>query len=154
MNDTAHGERPHIPAPSAPRRTHLLAAGILWSAAGAGLAVTGARWILASPSSYAVPVLLATVAAGLLKAHFVLDGAARRIVERIEARGDGRCLGGFLSWRSWAVVIFMMIAGRALRASPLPLLARGGLYAAVGVALLGASRRLWAQWWRRVRASA
>jgi hypothetical protein len=131
------------PVPTASRRTHLFAAGIMWSLAGTGLCLAGGHWIFQSRSQSAVLVLLLALAVGFAKARFVLDRTAGRIIERIESRGDGRCLGGFLSWKSWLLVAAMILLGRLLRASPLPLLARGAIYLAIGAALLVASRRLW-----------
>ncbi len=133
----------HVPVPAASRRIHILAAGMMWSVAGSGLLVAGCVWIFRSRSPAAVPVLLLALAAGAVKARLVLDGAAKKITARIESRGDGRCLGGFLSWKSWLLVAAMILLGRLLRASPLPLIARGGVYAAIGAALLIASRMLW-----------
>jgi uncharacterized membrane protein len=115
----------------------------MWSLAGCGLLTAGCIWIFESRSPAAIPVLLLALAAGALKARYVLDRTARRTTARIESRGDGRCLGGFLSWKSWLLVAAMILLGRLLRASPLPLLARGGIYAAIGSALLIASRTLW-----------
>ena len=34
------------------------------------------------------------------------------MIERIRSRGNDRCLGGFLSLRSWGFVILMIAAGR------------------------------------------
>jgi hypothetical protein len=123
-----------------------LAAGLLWSAVGSGLLIAGTRWLLTAPWRIAAPVWVLAVAAGFAKARFVLDRPARRIVSRIEERGDSRCLGGFLSWRSWILVALMMALGRLLRESPLPIPARGAIYAVIGVALLAASLRVWAGW--------
>lgn len=132
-----------VPVPAASRRTHVLAAGIMWSLVGTGILAAGCVWIFRSRSPAAVPVLLLAFAAGAAKARIVLDRAAREIMARIESRGDGRCLGGFLSWKSWLLVATMILLGRALRASPLPLIVRGGIYAAIGAALLIASRSFW-----------
>ena len=132
--------------PAAPARVHLLLAAALWTVVGSLLAFFGARWVL----SWQVPLgllllALATVAA-LLKARFVLHKVAGRMIERIRTRGDGRCIGGFLSVRTWALVVLMATAGRLLRGSHLPRIAIGFAYAAVGLALLLASRQLWQAW--------
>jgi hypothetical protein len=91
-------------------------------------------------------LVAAAVALGLIKARFVLDRTAIRMIERIRARGDGRCIGGFQSLRSWVFVLLMVAAGRLLRGSPLPRIVAGLLYLAVGTALLLATRRLWHAW--------
>jgi hypothetical protein len=143
---------PRVPIPAAPLTAHLFAAGLLWSLVGLGLTVTGAHWILTAGHGWAIPALALAVAAGLAKARWVLRKTARRTGERIERRGDGRCIGGFLSWKSWLLVAAMMALGRLLRASPLPPLARGAIYAGIGVALAVASLSLWGRW-RRVRSA-
>jgi hypothetical protein len=116
------------------------------------MAFAGARWVAEAGSSGRILTIGAAILVGWLKARYVLDRAALRIVARIESRGDGRCLGGFLSWRSWMLVAAMIGLGRALRSSPLPLRLRGALYLAIGVGLAVASRRIWAAWRRDRRA--
>ncbi len=93
-------------------------------------------------------VWLAPIAAlpGILKALFVLDRAAAKGVARIRERGDGRCIGGFLSVKSWLLVLVMMAGGRLLRAGYLPKTLIGFLYVAIGVALVFGSRRPWVAW--------
>ncbi len=136
--------------PSARVKTHLLAAAGLWTVVGSALAVVGFVWSLHGPewARFAVPV---AVGGGLLKSWLVLDRAARRTADRIEARGDGRCLGGFLSVGTWLLVASMMIAGRVLRGGLVPRHWVGLMYVAVGTALLGSSRVAWGRW--RARAA-
>jgi hypothetical protein len=131
----------HKPAASA--RSQLLLAAITWSVVGTLLAVFGAKWLLASHVRY-VYLLLATAALlGFLKARFILGRAAQRTIERIRSRGDGVCIGGFFSPRTWAIVALMAAAGRILRGGLVPRPIVGFVYAAVGAALLIATRRLW-----------
>ncbi len=133
--------------PVARRRTQLLMAELMWTLVGAGLLALGLRWVLqrygARGLLYAVPFL----ALGLAKALLALDRTAGRTVGRIVARGELRCALGFLSTGGWILVACMMVAGRLLRASPLPRADIGFLYVAVGSGLLVASRTLWRRWW-------
>jgi len=133
--------------PSAPARRHLLLAALMWSVVGAALAVVGTVWTLRAPHALAPWLLPIAAALGWLKARLILDRAGRRIVERIEARGDGRCLGGFLSLRSWALVAVMIVGGRLLRSGGVDLHVVGLLYVVVGTGLLLASRIPWGAWW-------
>ena len=105
--------------------------------------VAGVRWLLAWRSTYVWLVAPVAVTVGLLKGRVVLERSAVRIIERIRERGDDRCVGGFLSPKTWLLVLLMMVSGRVLRAALLPTPMVGFLYAAIGVALLWASRRLW-----------
>ncbi|MBD3161960.1 MAG: hypothetical protein GF346_06695 [Candidatus Eisenbacteria bacterium] len=129
--------------PAASRRTHLLAAALLWTAVGAMLAVTGAPLLFEHAAGTAVPLALLAVAAGVAKARWTILPAARRIADRIEQRGDGRCLGGFLSWRTWIFVLVMAGFGRVVRGLPIPSTVRGTVLVAVGVALLVGAAALW-----------
>jgi len=85
---------------------------------------------------------------GVLKGRLVLERAARKAAARIAVRGDGRCLGGFLSWQTWLFVLAMMGMGVALRHSDVPRALLGVVYTAVGGALLWGSRTFWVAWRR------
>jgi len=132
--------------PAAAAGVHLLLAGMMWTVVGAALAAVGGRWLWQSPSRAAPWLAAAAVVIGVVKSRFILDGAATRIVERIRSRGDGRCVGGFLSARSWALVLAMVIAGRLLRGSHVARGLLGTLYLAVGIGLLLSSRIAWQAW--------
>ena len=129
--------------PAARSRTQILVAGLLWLCVGIGLVIAGVYWTLGAPGIW--PEMLLALAAGLgfAKGQFVLAPTARRIAARIRRRGDGACLGGFLSWKTWLAVLLMMGLGITLRHSRLPRVPLGVLYAAVGVALMWGSRVYW-----------
>lgn len=132
--------------PRASGRTHLLLAAALWTCVGSALLFFGSRWTLLALGPWGGAVLALATLAGLAKGRLVLDRAAARIADRIAARGDGRCLGGFLSLRSWLLVALMSGAGRLLRGGLLPHGVVGPLYAAVGAGLLYSSRVAWLRW--------
>jgi len=134
--------------PGGSARVHLFLAALMWTVVGLGLLFFGGRWVMAGRSPYALWLLATAMAAGLLKAWFVLDRVAGWMIERIRIRGDGRCIGGFLSVRSWMFVALMMAGGRLLRGGLLPAVVVGFVYVAVGAGLLVASRRLWGVWYR------
>ncbi len=136
----------HTYKPAASARMHLLLAALLWTTVGGALLVVGAGWALLGRRGYMLAIVALAVAAGALKAEFVLARTARRAIERIRARGDGRCIGGFLSWRTWGFVVLMMGLGYTLRHGLLPHPVVGIIYVAVGTALLLASRRFWSAW--------
>jgi hypothetical protein len=138
--------------PTALPRTQVLMAQLIWTLVGLGLLGLGLTWVL---QGFGPPGLLYAapfVAVGLFKAIFALDKVARRTLGRIDARGASRCALGFLSTKSWLLVLGMMVCGRLLRASSLPRADIGFLYLAVGTGLLVGSRTLWRHWWRLRRA--
>ena len=129
--------------PAAPAWAHALLAACLWTAVGGALGTFGVLWALGGGSAAAPYVLAGAVLVGLAKGAFVLGKTAARNVARIEERGDGKCLGGFLSWRSWLLVGAMIALGRLLRGGLLSTETVGFVYAAIGVALLAGSVVLW-----------
>ncbi len=138
----------HRLKPSAPVRVHLFLAALIWLVVGSGLGFFGMRWVIIDGRTMLLWWLIPALVVGFLKAYFVLGKAARRMTTRIIARGDGRCLGGFLSPLTWLLVMLMMGSGMVLRSGWLELGYVGVIYAGVGVALFTASFRLWAVWWR------
>lgn len=129
--------------PGASVVAHLFVASLLWSLIGTYLAVRGILLCgVGSPWT-----LLAAVAVGAVKSVLVLDRTARRNLDRIMARGGGRCLGGVYSWRMWGFIVLMMLLGRWLRHSGLDGALVGLVYLAVGTALFASSRLFWRQWW-------
>ncbi len=134
--------------PAAPARVHLLLAALMWTVVGGVLALVGGHWLLGAPSAYPGLWLILAAAAGWLKARFVLQSTARRVVDRIRTRGDHRCIGGFVSWRTWAFIAVMATIGYVLRHGLLPHAVVGFIYVAVGVALLVAATSIWRAWHR------
>ena len=129
--------------PAAPVRIHLLLAAITWTTVGTGLLTAGTIWSVRSESNLLLILLAAAAAVGILKAVFVLRRTSARATKRIMTRGDNRCIGGYISWRTWVLVAIMVGTGRLLRSVGLPPIVVGFIYVAVGSALLVASLRLW-----------
>jgi hypothetical protein len=133
--------------PAAPARLHLLLAAGMWTVVGVLLLFFGGRWVLLAHIPHVLLWLALAAAAGLLKARFVLRRTARSTIARIKSRGDGRCIGGFLSWRAWMLVALMALAGRVLRQGLAPSAVVGLIYVLVGSALLLAATQLWHAWY-------
>ncbi len=131
----------HKYKPAAPARIHHLAAAVAWMLVGSILVGVGVYW--ARGSGHSLLYIAAASGAGLFKGRFVLDKTARRTVRRIEERGDGRCLGGFFSYKSWILVAVMAAAGRILRSGIVSTFIVALIYAAVGTALAYSSRLFW-----------
>jgi hypothetical protein len=131
--------------PVASSRLQLLLAGGTWSTVGVGLISVGTYW-LASTSSHLMSLLAISLCLGFGKSMLILDRVAKRIVKRIELRGEGRCLASFYSLGGWAMVILMMVMGRILRGAGISYSLLGLIYAAVGTGLLLSSRSMWLAW--------
>jgi hypothetical protein len=125
---------------------HLLLAGLVWSTVGAWLVILGARWSWRHEPALTPWLLPVAVALGLVKSRLVMDRAGRGIVQRIRERGDGRCLGGFVSPLTWLLIAVMMGMGRLLRSHNLAPQVVSVVYVAVGTALVVSSRLMWGAW--------
>ena len=124
-------------------KTHLMVAAAMWSGVGLFLCTRGVL-LLQGHSVYLV--VLAAVAVGTVKSLVVLDKTAGKNIRRILQFGESTCIGGVYSWKTWLLVIGMIVGGRLLRHSSLPSSFVGGLYIAVGWALLFSSRVAWKEW--------
>lgn len=138
--------------PAASARTLALLAALTWTVIGSILGFFGTRWALEGHLPHGPLLLALALAAGVAKAVFALFPAADKIVARIRARGDGRCIGAFFSWRAWVFVAIISVVGRVIRGNVPPhTLGRsilGLVYAWVGIALLLGAVRLWRAWAR------
>lgn len=132
--------------PSAPVWLHAMVAGFMWSAIGIFLTLKGVRLLMFDDTH--IIALVISLAIGCAKAFFVLDKAASRTKSRMLTKGDGACLGGFFSLKTWLVLAAMMFIGRLVRQSGLPTVLKGGILVTVGSALFISSRIFWLAFYR------
>lgn len=150
--DVSRSRRDRL-APRAGVRVQLVAAALLWLVGTSFLLVRGVLFVVEPGPGFrllpwAVPIAVAAVAIGTVKARLILLGYARRAVARILARGRA-CFFGFFAPTSWLFIVVMMGGGILLRHSALVDLVWGRvflavLYLAVGTALAAADCVFWA----------
>jgi hypothetical protein len=131
------------------RKAQMLLAATIWTAAGVMLFSMGMFWMESGLGwGLALVVAIPFVLIGMAKGHFLLDGVSRRTAARIVERGPAAPIWGFYGLRTWLLVAVMMGGGIALRllfnGEHWHFFYLGFLYVAVGVALVLASRRMWA----------
>ncbi len=131
--------------PGVRRRTHLLMSAVLWTVIGLMLTAKGI-YRLSQLKDWQASILAVAILAGSLKARFILDKSARRVISRISTFEDGTCLGAVYSIKTWIMVLCMMGMGVILRNSSLPIALLSFLYLTIGLALLLSSRLAWAAW--------
>ena len=129
--------------PGASPKTHLFCASALWTVIGLFLIYRGISYLY---PDYLLPLSILGIILGSLKSYLVLKKAASRGVERIKRFGDNTCIGAVYSWRTWLLVLGMMLLGVMLRMSPIPPAIIGTVCIAIGWALLFSSRYPWQQW--------
>ncbi len=129
--------------PGVSPKTHLLCASALWTVIGLFLLYRGITYLT---PDYLLPLSIIGIILGSLKSYLVLNKAASRGVERIKRFGDNTCIGAVYSWRTWLLVLGMMLFGVILRMSAIPPAFIGTVCIAIGWALLFSSRHPWQQW--------
>ena len=129
--------------PGVSPKTHLFLTSALWTTIGLVLIYRGIFYLW---SDYLLPLSILGIILGSLKSFLVLNKAASRGVERIKRFGDDTCIGAVYSWRTWLLVLVMMLLGVILRMSSLPPAFIGTVCIAIGWALLFSSRYPWQQW--------
>jgi len=126
--------------PNASLKTRIFMAALLWSGIGLMLIIRGMLAIVETPYDWLIPVALL---AGLFKSWAVLDRVAVKNMVRIIEKGEYSCLGGIYSWKTWILVVAMIILGKLLRSSSIPTWLVGSVYVAVGWSLFWSSRKAW-----------
>jgi hypothetical protein len=132
--------------PAGSIRLRLLLAALTWTAVGIALVWVGSGWVMTIGGWTHWVGLAAGLALGLVKARLVLGRVAGNNARRIVAAGEGRCVGGYLSWPAWLLVLAMMLFGATLRSLPLPRLWLGMVYVTAGAGLLAGSSVSWRRW--------
>lgn len=132
--------------PCATKKQQIFLAALMWSTVGIFLFARGLWNITLLDDPLKILWISLALMVGLLKAKIVLEKTARRIVSRIRARAENSCLFGFLSLKSWLLIIAMVAMGRILRISPLSRSLVWSIYIAIGAALFASSRIIWKQW--------
>jgi hypothetical protein len=137
--------------PAAQVNTRILLATLLWSGIGLMLLTRGVLTLSGSGREWwlGLAVLL-----GTLKSRLVLDRVVLENMTRLRGLDGDRCIGGVYSVKTWLLVAAMIVLGRLLRLSPLPVWLIGLLYVTVGWALFWSSRLGWSAWRQSRRLSA
>lgn len=136
--------------PAAPAWTHYLLAALLWTGVGSFLLYRG---LTAALTLHATVLALVSVGAGLIgvaKGLMVMRPAAVRGAARIAVRGDGKCVMGFISWKTWLVVLGMAAFGKYLRSLALPGWLLGLILGGVGTALLIGAATYWTSFFAKI----
>lgn len=131
--------------PGAPVHIHLFVAALIWSLVGIFLMANGYLLLELADKQWLV---FPAIGLGTIKSIWVLEKVARKNIDRILQFEDRTCIGSVYSYKTWGLIICMIVLGRTLRLYVLPGEYVGMLYLIVGWGLLWASRLIWLARWR------
>ncbi|MGA2938747.1 MAG: hypothetical protein ABSF52_16845 [Syntrophobacteraceae bacterium] len=122
--------------PSVRRRWLVFAAGVVWFTVGCGLMAVACFWLYRSAWPLSLVLGALSLALGLIVHSFGFSRIVRKNLERIGGKPEVVCLFAFQGWRSYFLILTMMLMGYALRHLPIPKDVDAMIYFTVGSALI------------------
>ncbi len=127
--------------PGVPKNTLLLIAGILWISMGIILDGISYSWLRTEDLTHAILASIIGFICALVIHHFGFLRIVDRNLDRILPMEGRRCVFSFMPWRSYILIIIMVLLGFLLRHSPIPKLYLSVPYIGIGTALILSSVR-------------
>ncbi|MBT4291031.1 MAG: hypothetical protein HOD92_27200 [Deltaproteobacteria bacterium] len=127
--------------PSVDKKILILLAGFAWIAVGAMLLFRAYQWILLTPL---YPTLISSTIGGSLAIiihHFGFLKIVDKNLDRIIPMSGKRCIFSFIPWKSYLIIVLMILMGFFLRLSPIPKIYLTTVYIAIGMSLILSSIR-------------
>jgi len=126
----------------------MVLAGLMWTVVGIMLCRLAYIWLKAVPWSRALPLGSLGLVFALAAFRYPFSKIALKNIDRLCLMADKCCIFAFQAWRSYLVVIFMMLLGITLRYSPFPRHFLAVIYATIGGALFLSSFHFYQRIWR------
>ena len=127
--------------PGVTKNTLLLIAGILWLGIGIILDVFSYSWLRTEGLTHAILVSIIGFICALVIHHFGFLRIVDKNLDRILPMEGRRCVFSFMPWRSYILIIIMVLLGFLLRHSPIQKLYLAVPYIGIGTALILSSVR-------------
>jgi len=134
--------------PAVPKHWLIAIAGLVWSGAGGMLCHLAWEWLRPLPPLRITGLLAAGLVLALVLHRFMLARIARRNMDRICTYAERGCVFAFQAWRSYLIILVMIVAGSFLRHTMIPREFLASLYTAMGGALILSSLAYYFLFWR------
>lgn len=135
--------------PAVTKRVLLFSAGLAWS--GVGLVLLRNSWLWLSETSPDRLILYGGL--GILLSLFVHHFGFLKVVDKNIARilpmVNKRCLFSFITWKSYIIIVVMILMGMLLRRSDIPKVWLAVLNTGIGLALILSSLRYFRVFFKR-----
>ncbi len=127
--------------PGVPKSALLLIAGMMWLGIGIMLDGLSYSWLRLEKQDYALMAAIIGFVCALVIHHFGMLRLVDRNLGRILPMAGRRCVFSFIPWKSYVLIMIMMLMGLVLRHSPIPKLYLSVVYMGMGTALILSSVR-------------
>jgi len=128
----------------------IVLAGLMWSVVGLMLCRLAYHWLVIIHWKWIVPQELLGVILALTAYKFCFSRIARKNIARLSLITEKTCIFAFQRWKSYLVVVLMIILGITLRNSSVPRPYLAIVYTTIGGALFLASLQYYSCLWRIV----
>lgn len=133
--------------PAVHKKWLYLIAGLLWSGVGIMLDRLAVSWLSAADLFHAAMFFLSGLAFSIVVFKFGFSKLALKNIGRITLLENRPCIFAFQAWKSYFLIVVMVLLGITLRHSSIPKVYLAVLYITIGSALFLASlsyyRVLW-----------
>lgn len=127
--------------PGVPKSTLLLVAGIIWIGVGIMLDGLSYSWLRTETTIHVLLAVVFGFVCALVVHHFGFLRIVDRNLARILPMEGKRCIFSFMPWKSYILIVIMVMLGFLLRHSPIPKIYLAVLYIGIGTALILSSVR-------------
>lgn len=123
-------------------------AGLMWGLVGIMLCRMAYIWLMTFPIHWALTMGSLGLISALTVYRFGFLKIALKNIARLCLLQDKTCIFAFQAWKSYLIIIFMIVLGITLRHSTLPRYFLAVIYATIGGALFFSSFHFYWRIWR------
>jgi hypothetical protein len=123
-------------------------AGLMWSVVGITLCRLGYIWLKAVYWTKALSLGSLGLILSLIVYRFGFSKIALKNIARLCLLSDKTCIFAFQAWKSYLLILFMVMLGITLRQSPLPRHFLAVIYLTIGGGLFFSSFHFYRRIWR------
>jgi hypothetical protein len=121
--------------PAVPKCWLFAVSGVMWSIVGLMMCATGAGWLVHAGLVRGAGFGLAGLVLAVLAVRWGFGGIARKNIRRLRRLPDRGCFFAFQAWKSYLLIMIMIVLGITLRHSPIPRNFIAVVYTTIGGAL-------------------
>jgi hypothetical protein len=122
--------------PTVPKCWLFAASGVMWSAVGTMMCVTAIGWLADGGIGRGMAFAAAGLILAMLSVRWGFGRIAQKNIRRLRRLPDRGCFFAFQAWKSYLIIMVMIVLGVTLRHSSIPKHVLAVAYTAIGGALI------------------
>ncbi len=122
--------------PTVPKCWLFAASGVMWSAVGTMMCATAIGWLADGGIGRGMAFATAGLILAMLSVRWGFGRIAQKNIRRLRRLPDRGCFFAFQAWKSYLIIMVMIVLGVTLRHSSIPKHVLAVAYTAIGGALI------------------